>query len=46
MLNHIRKFFDEFMATDSPDARDQEMVVRCAAAALLLEMAQIGRAHV
>jgi uncharacterized tellurite resistance protein B-like protein len=41
MLNHIRKFFDEFIATESPDARDQDIAVRCAAAALLLEMAHL-----
>ena len=41
MLNHIRKFFDEFMAPDSTDARDPDQAVRAAAAALLLEMAHL-----
>jgi uncharacterized tellurite resistance protein B-like protein len=41
MLNHIRKIFDEFMTTESADAHDQDQAVRCAAAALLLEMAHL-----
>lgn len=41
MLNHIRKFFDEFMAMDAPNPEDEAKAVRCAAAALLLEMAHL-----
>jgi uncharacterized tellurite resistance protein B-like protein len=41
MLNHIRKFFDEFMAVDTANPQDEEKAVRSAAAALLLEMAHL-----
>jgi uncharacterized tellurite resistance protein B-like protein len=41
MLSDIRRFFDEFMASDPSTDRDPEHAVRCAAAALLLEMANM-----
>lgn len=41
MLNQIRSFFDEYLATDSGSAADPDASARCAAAALLLEMAHM-----
>jgi len=41
MLNRVRSFFDEYLATDSSSAGDPDASARCAAAALLLEMAHM-----
>ena len=41
MLNHIRAFFDRYLSADAPSARDPDQSARCAAAALLLEMAHM-----
>ena len=41
MLNRIRSFFDTYLATDSSSAADPDASARCAAAALLLEMAHM-----
>jgi len=44
MLNRIRDFFDEYLGGGSPGARDPAAASRCAAAALLLEMAHMDDA--
>ena len=41
MLNRIQTFFDEYMAAGSRSAEEPDASVRCAAAALLLEMAHM-----
>ena len=41
MLNRIQAFFDEYLAADSRIADDPDASARCAAAALLLEMAHM-----
>jgi uncharacterized tellurite resistance protein B-like protein len=41
MLNRIQTFFDEYLATGSRIADDPDASARCAAAALLLEMAHM-----
>lgn len=41
MLNHIRTFFDQYLSADAPPAPDPNQSARCAAAALLLEMAHM-----
>jgi len=40
-LNRIQTFFDEYLAADSRIADDPDASARCAAAALLLEMAHM-----
>ena len=44
MLNRVRNFFDEYLATESSSAADPDVSARCAAAALLLEMAHMDEA--
>jgi uncharacterized tellurite resistance protein B-like protein len=44
MLNRVRSFFDEYLATDSKSASDPDASARCAAAALMLEMAHMDEA--
>jgi uncharacterized tellurite resistance protein B-like protein len=44
MLNRIQTFFDEYMAAGSRVAEKPDAAVRCAAAALLLEMAHMDDA--
>jgi uncharacterized tellurite resistance protein B-like protein len=44
MLNRIQTFFDEYMAAGSRVAEEPDAAVRCAAAALLLEMAHMDDA--
>ena len=41
MLNRIQTFFDEYMAAGSRSAEEPGAAARCAAAALLLEMAHM-----
>ena len=41
MLNRIQTFFDEYMAAGSRAAEEPDAAARCAAAALLLEMAHM-----
>ncbi|WP_295457428.1 TerB family tellurite resistance protein [uncultured Thiodictyon sp.] len=44
MLNRIRTFFDQYLVADSAATRDPAQAARCAAAALLLEMAHMDAA--
>ncbi len=44
MLKRIRTFFDEYLAANADDTQDPAAAARCAAAALLLEMAHMDDA--
>lgn len=44
MLSSIRKFFDDYLAPDARTDRDPADAARCAAAALLVEMAHMDDA--
>ena len=44
MLNRIRTFFDQYLIADAAATRDPAQAARCAAAALLLEMAHMDAA--
>jgi uncharacterized tellurite resistance protein B-like protein len=44
MLNRIRTFFDQYLVADSAATRDPAQAARCAAAALLLEVAHMDAA--
>jgi uncharacterized tellurite resistance protein B-like protein len=44
MLNRIRRFFDQYLAANADSAQEPAAAARCAAAALLLEMAHMDEA--
>jgi len=44
MLNRVRSFFDTYLAPESTAAGDPDAAARCAAAALMLEMAHMDEA--